>query len=154
MTTYFDESETICHCDSCGRGMTCADVDDIPPEDFHEDYPVCVECLVKKKNARTIAVLEAHGAVRKDEEDETETEEQVKARLRASVAYWQEQLKLGKDSVEYGKPRWEEEEEEDTITEDTIIAGIVCRACSHTLPPMTVKQHLNGDFNKTCPHTA
>jgi hypothetical protein len=48
----------------------------------------------------------------------------------------------------------EDEEEEDTITEDTIIAGIVCRACSHTLPPMTVKQHLNGDFNKTCPHTA
>jgi len=48
----------------------------------------------------------------------------------------------------------EEEEEEDTITEDTIVAGIVCRACSHALPPMTVKQHLNGEFNKTCPHTA
>ena len=38
-----------------------------------------------------------------DSEEEEETEEQVKARLRASVAYWEEQLKLGTTSVEYGK---------------------------------------------------
>ena len=33
-----------------------------------------------------------------------------------------------------------------------IVSGIVCKKCENELPPMTMKQHLNGDFNKECPH--
>jgi hypothetical protein len=35
----------------------------------------------------------------------------------------------------------------------TIVKGIVCNACKNELPPMTMKQHLDGDFNQECPHT-
>ena len=36
--------------------------------------------------------------------------------------------------------------------ETTIVSGIVCKKCNHTLPPMTMKQHLISDFNTECPH--
>jgi hypothetical protein len=35
----------------------------------------------------------------------------------------------------------------------TIVKGIVCNICKNELPPMTMKQHLDGDFNQECPHT-
>jgi hypothetical protein len=35
----------------------------------------------------------------------------------------------------------------------TIVCGIVCNKCKKTLPPMTIEQHINGDFNMECPHT-
>ena len=38
------------------------------------------------------------------------------------------------------------------ITDDTIVTGIMCKACDNELPPMTAKQHLDGQFNQTCPH--
>ena len=38
------------------------------------------------------------------------------------------------------------------LTEDSVLSGIVCSKCNKTLPPMTVKQHLEGDFEKECPH--
>lgn len=44
----FPETETICACYYCEVGMTCADVDDIPPEWFHEDAPICAECRARK----------------------------------------------------------------------------------------------------------
>jgi hypothetical protein len=36
----------------------------------------------------------------------------------------------------------------------TLVTGIVCKKCKTELPPMTMKQHLDGDFNQECPHTA
>lgn len=51
----------------------------------------------------------------------------------------------------------EEEEEEESFEDwakDTIVSGIVCRLCENELPPMTAKDHLDGKFNKTCPHNA
>lgn len=39
------------------------------------------------------------------------------------------------------------------IHSDTIISGIVCTRCNHELPPMTAQEHLDGKFNKECPHT-
>jgi hypothetical protein len=38
------------------------------------------------------------------------------------------------------------------IHDDTIVSGIVCTRCNNELPPMTVKEHLDGKFNKECPH--
>jgi hypothetical protein len=38
------------------------------------------------------------------------------------------------------------------LTKDTLLTGIICKACNKALPPMTVKQHLEGDFEKECPH--
>lgn len=35
----------------------------------------------------------------------------------------------------------------------TIVTGIICNKCNNELPAMTMKQHLDGDFNKECPHT-
>lgn len=34
----------------------------------------------------------------------------------------------------------------------TIVKGIVCKKCGNELPEMTIQQHLDGDFNKECPH--
>ena len=34
----------------------------------------------------------------------------------------------------------------------TIVSGIICNACGKKLPPMTMTDHLEGNFNKTCPH--
>lgn len=34
----------------------------------------------------------------------------------------------------------------------TIVYGIICKSCNNTLQPHTMTQHLNGDFNKVCPH--
>ena len=34
----------------------------------------------------------------------------------------------------------------------TIVTGIVCNACKNELPPMTMTEHLEGKFNKECPH--
>jgi hypothetical protein len=39
------------------------------------------------------------------------------------------------------------------IYPDTIVSGIVCTRCNHKLPPMTAQEHLDGKFNKKCPHT-
>jgi hypothetical protein len=39
-----------------------------------------------------------------------------------------------------------------TLALSSIITGIVCKECKSTLPPMTVEDHLTGNFNKTCPH--
>jgi hypothetical protein len=36
--------------------------------------------------------------------------------------------------------------------ETTIVRGIICKKCGHELPPMTMRQHLDGRFNTTCPH--
>jgi len=141
MNTFFPETESICDCYSCGAPMTCADVDDIPPEEFHEDCPECEDCRAKKT---------------KKTEEEAEADKEA-YRVREEARFMK---MLGEtEGKAYAAKIWakmwsEEEDEECDITEDTIVAGIVCRACSHTLPPMTVKQHLSGDFNKTCPHTA
>ena len=35
---------------------------------------------------------------------------------------------------------------------NTIVSGIVCKKCNNELPPMTMQEHLDGDFNKDCPH--
>ena len=37
--------------------------------------------------------------------------------------------------------------------ETEVVSGIICKKCDYELPPMTMKQHLDGDFNKTCPHS-
>jgi len=34
----------------------------------------------------------------------------------------------------------------------TIVTGIVCTLCGYELPPMTMKDHLDGKFIKECPH--
>jgi len=39
-------------------------------------------------------------------------------------------------------------------TNTTTVMGIVCKKCNNELPPMTMQQHLDGDFNKKCPHTS
>jgi len=44
-----------------------------------------------------------------------------------------------------------EHDDEDDIN-TTIVSGIICKKCNNELPPMTMKQHLDGDFNKNCPH--
>ena len=49
---------------------------------------------------------ESETPVNEEPEEKPETEEEMTARIRASVAYWEEQVKLGEASVEYGKPRW------------------------------------------------
>jgi hypothetical protein len=49
--------ETICDCSTCGKGLTCADVDAIPPEMFHEDYTSCAECCADEEAALHAAVL-------------------------------------------------------------------------------------------------
>ena len=43
--------ETICDCSTCGKGLTCADVDAIPPEMFHEDTPSCATCCADGEKA-------------------------------------------------------------------------------------------------------
>lgn len=35
----------------------------------------------------------------------------------------------------------------------TIVSGIICKKCKNTLPPMTMTDHLEGNFNLECPHT-
>lgn len=35
----------------------------------------------------------------------------------------------------------------------TVVTGIVCKKCGNKLPPMTMEDHLEGRFNKECPHT-
>lgn len=44
-------------------------------------------------------------------------------------------------------------EQETYITDETIVENIVCRSCNNTLPPHTVKEHLdvNNPIHK-CPH--
>jgi hypothetical protein len=42
-----------------------------------------------------------------------------------------------------------------TISDDTIVCGIMCIACKYILPPHTVKQHLDITFVESlhkCPH--
>jgi hypothetical protein len=34
----------------------------------------------------------------------------------------------------------------------TVVSGIGCKKCYCELPPMTMKDHLDGNFNKECPH--
>ena len=34
----------------------------------------------------------------------------------------------------------------------TVIDGIVCKQCNHKLQPMTMEDHLEGNFNQVCPH--
>ena len=36
----------------------------------------------------------------------------------------------------------------DTYDENTIVKGIICKACKKELPAMTIKEHLDG---KGCP---
>jgi hypothetical protein len=38
------------------------------------------------------------------------------------------------------------------VERTTVVKGIVCKLCKHELPPMTMAQHLKGEFNKNCPH--
>ena len=35
----------------------------------------------------------------------------------------------------------------------TIVSGVICKRCDKTLPDMTMKDHLEGRFDKECPHT-
>ena len=36
------------------------------------------------------------------------------------------------------------------INDTTIVKGIICKKCDAELPPMTVKDHLDGNFSHTC----
>lgn len=66
--------ETICECWKCGKGMTCDDVDAIPPEDFHEDFPECEECRAMEEDVPTfpkganVPDVPEDGRVEKDED--------------------------------------------------------------------------------------
>ena len=35
----------------------------------------------------------------------------------------------------------------------TIVTGIICNLCKCELPPMTMTDHLESNFNTECPHT-
>jgi hypothetical protein len=39
------------------------------------------------------------------------------------------------------------------IQNNNIISGIKCNDCKNELAPMSMSDHLNGNFNKVCPHT-
>ena len=42
----------------------------------------------------------------------------------------------------------------DSVDEDTIIFNVVCNVCKNTLPPHSIKRHLNKDDKiHKCPHT-
>ena len=38
------------------------------------------------------------------------------------------------------------------LDKTTIVSGIICKLCKNELPSHSMEQHLNGDFNKVCPH--
>jgi hypothetical protein len=38
------DDDVICECWKCDKDMTSKDVEDIPPEEFHEDFPECEDC--------------------------------------------------------------------------------------------------------------
>lgn len=46
-----------------------------------------------------------------------------------------------------------DDEEEDVVTDDTIVTGIVCKSCDNVLPPHTVGEHLDVTSKiLECPH--
>ena len=46
-----------------------------------------------------------------------------------------------------------DDEEEDVVTDDTIVTGIVCKSCENVLPPHTVGEHLDVTSKVLeCPH--
>jgi hypothetical protein len=47
-TPLYEDQEFICDCYTCGAPMTDDDVNDIPPEEFHEDCPECEDCRATK----------------------------------------------------------------------------------------------------------
>jgi hypothetical protein len=55
---------------------------------------------------------------------------------------------------------YDEDEEEAKADEkryrlsSTIVSNITCTKCGNTLPPMTMQDHIDGNFNQECPHTA
>jgi len=44
-------------------------------------------------------------------------------------------------------------EEKEYYYATTIVKGIICTRCCNELPPMTMKDHLESNFNEECPHT-
>lgn len=53
------------------------------------------------------------------------------------------------------KPNMRNKASKVEVTDDTIVSGIQCTRCGNTLPPHTVRRHLNvSDVVHTCPHLA
>jgi hypothetical protein len=73
----------------------------------------------------------------------------------------EQKRKLGNNIEDYDEPREEEIDHADVYAEQckdellystTIIDGIICNDCNNELPQMTMKDHLDGNFNQKCPH--
>lgn len=65
--------------------------------------------------------------------------------------------KLCEDDDDFEESAWwlhfENQKEQEHDIETTIVSGIECKKCGRTLPDMTMKDHLEGNFNQECPHS-